>query len=88
MPDSVNRFLGDTPGRTILKLIVASLVVGFIMRVFDIMPYDIIDSVRDFIVDLWRTGFRAFGSVGSYLILGGTIVLPLFILIRIMSFKR
>ena len=38
MSDRVNRFLGDTPGRTLVKLLVVSLIVGFIMTVFGIYP--------------------------------------------------
>nr|WP_316657105.1 DUF6460 domain-containing protein [uncultured Gellertiella sp.] len=88
MPDSLNRFLGDSPGRTILKLAVLSLVVGFVMKIFGIVPADIIYSIRAFIIDLWQTGFHAFGRIGSYLVLGGTVVIPLFLLIRILNFKR
>jgi hypothetical protein len=88
MAESFNRFLGDSPGRTIVKLIVASLVVGFLMRFFGIRPWDIVDQVRFFFLDLWYTGFDAFGQFGSYLMLGATVVLPLFILIRLLSLRR
>lgn len=85
MSDSVNRFLGDTPGRTIVKLVVVSLIVGFIMAVFGVVPADILYSIRNFILDLWHTGFAALGRIGDYLLLGATIVIPVFIVIRLMS---
>ncbi|CAN7193890.1 DUF6460 domain-containing protein [Rhizobium sp. LjRoot30] len=88
MSDQVNRVLGDTPARTILKLIVVSLIVGFIMAVFGIVPMDILNGIRDFVLDLWHTGFAALGNVGNYLLLGATIVIPVFILLRILSFRR
>lgn len=88
MAGTVNRFLGDSPGRTIVKLVVASLAVGFLMRVFHIEPMDIVDNVRFFFIDLWYTGFDAFGRFGSYFLLGATVVLPVFILIRILSYRR
>lgn len=88
MPETVNRFLGDSPARTIVKLVVVSLIVGFFMKVFDIMPMDIVDNVRDFVIDLWQTGFQALGRFGTYLLLGGSVVVPAFILIRILSYKR
>lgn len=88
MSDQVNRLLGDTPARTILKLIVVSLIVGFIMAVFGIVPMDILNGIRDFVLDLWHTGFAALGRVGDYLLLGATIVIPAFILLRILSFRR
>ena len=88
MPETVNRFLGDSPARTIVKLVVVSLIVGFFMKVFDIMPMDIVDNIRGFVIDLWQTGFQALGRFGTYLMLGGTVVIPVFILIRILSYKR
>ena len=88
MSDQVNRVLGDTPARTGLKLIVVSLIVGFIMAVFGIVPMDILNGIRDFVLDLWHTGFAALGRVGDYLLLGATIVIPAFILLRILSFRR
>jgi hypothetical protein len=88
MADQVNRFLGDSLGRTIVKLIVVSLIVGFVMKIFGWRPIDLIDNVRHFILDLWHTGFAALGSVGDYLILGATIVIPLFILFRIFNYRR
>ncbi len=88
MSDQVNRMLGDTPARTVLKLIVVSLIVGFIMAVFGIVPMDILNGIRDFVLDLWHTGFAALGRVGDYLLLGATIVIPVFIVLRILSFRR
>jgi hypothetical protein len=88
MSERVNRLLGDTPGRTLVKLIVVSLVVGFVMAVFGLDPWDIVYSIRNFVLDLWYQGFNALGRVGDYLILGATIVIPIFILLRLISFRR
>lgn len=81
-------FLGDTLGRTIVKLLVISLLVGMVMSVFGITPFEVFDSIRDFFVRLWEQGFAALGRVGDWLILGASIVIPLFIIIRILSWKR
>lgn len=88
LSEQFNRILGDTPGRTVVKLVVVSLVIGFIMSVFDLRPYDILDGIADFVVDLWQRGFAALGEVGDYLLLGGTIVIPAFILLRLLSYRR
>lgn len=88
MSDQINRALGDSPGRTIVKLIVVSLIVGFIMAVFDIRPWDVFHGLRAFFIDLWHRGFSALGAVGDYLVLGATIVIPAFILLRIFSYRR
>ncbi|MGX5667822.1 DUF6460 domain-containing protein [Rhizobium daejeonense] len=88
MSDRVNRFLGDTPGRTLVKLLVVSLIVGFIMTVFGIYPLDIVDGVRHFFLELWYRGFSALGRVGDYLLLGATVVIPIFIVLRLFGSRN
>jgi hypothetical protein len=88
MADGINRFLGDTPGRTLVKLIVVSLIVGFVMAVFGLEPMDLINGVRYFIIDLWRTGFDALGRVGQYFLIGATVVIPAFIILRLFASRN
>ncbi|MBB3965987.1 MULTISPECIES: DUF6460 domain-containing protein [Rhizobium] len=88
MSDQVNKFLGDSLGRTLIKLLVVSLIVGFIMAVFGLAPLDFVYGVRDFVLEVWRRGFSALGRVGDYLLLGATIVIPIFLIIRLFSYRR
>ena len=88
MSNGLTRFLGDTPGRTALKLLVASFVVGVIMAAFDWYPIDILLIVRDFLVNLWETGFAALGRFGGYLVLGAGVVIPVFIIMRLFSLRK
>lgn len=88
MSESLNRVLGDTPGRLAVKLIVVSIVVGFVMRAFGWYPMDILRTIRNFIMDLWHTGFAALGEVGDYFLLGAAVVIPAFIVIRVLSYRR
>ncbi len=88
MSNGVNGFLGDTPIRVIIKLLILSVAVGFLMSIFGLYPDDILFAVRDFIIDLWNTGFKTLGRLGDYLLLGAVIVVPAFILIRLLSHRR
>ncbi len=88
MADGVNRFLGDSPLRVLVKLLVVSIIVGFVMAVFGWTPYGILDTVKDFILDIWNSGFAALGRVGDYLLLGAAVVVPVFIILRILSYRR
>lgn len=88
MADGMNRFLGDSPGRVIVKLIVVSIIVGFVMAVFGWTPYGVLYTIRDFVLDLWHSGFAALGRVGDYLLLGAAIVVPAFIILRLFSYRR
>ena len=84
----INRFLGDTIGRTIIKLLVISFIVGVVMAAFNWSPFDVFYVVRDFIVRIWQQGFAALGRVGEYLALGAGIVVPVFLLLRILNYRR
>lgn len=83
-----NRFLGDTVGRTIIKLLVISVLVGMVMSVFHIAPFDVLYGIRDFFVRLWESGFQALGRFGDWLILGASIVIPAFIILRLLNYRR
>ncbi|MEZ2131130.1 MULTISPECIES: DUF6460 domain-containing protein [unclassified Sinorhizobium] len=88
MSDQVNRFLGDSIGRTVVKLLVVSLIVGFVMTIFGWAPLDLIYGIRHFVLDLWHRGFAALGHIGDYLLLGATVVIPVFIVLRLFSYRR
>lgn len=88
MTDWLNRFLGDTPARTIVKLVILCVVVGFVMSTFGLYPMDIVHWIRRVFFDLWRSGFAALGKVGDYLLLGAAIVIPVFIILRILNWRK
>ncbi len=80
--------LGDTLGRTLIKLAVISILVGMVMSIFGLGPFDVFYAVQDFFVRLWEQGFAALGRFGDWLILGASVVIPAFIIIRLLSFRR
>ncbi len=88
MSNGVNGFLGDTPIRVIIKLLILSVAVGFLMSIFGLYPQDILFAVRNFVLDLWNTGFKTLGRLGDYLLLGAVIVIPVFVVIRLLSYRR
>ena len=83
MSDGMDRFLGDSPLRVLVKLVVVSILVGFVMRMFGWYPTDIYFAVRNFLLDLWYTGFAALGRVGDYLLLGAVIVVLVIALLAV-----
>ncbi|RWX76917.1 hypothetical protein EPK99_14735 [Neorhizobium lilium] len=88
MANGVNNFLGDSPGRTIIKLVVVCLIVGFVLAFLGFTPDNIVSSLRYHFLDLWYNGFVAMGRVGNYLMLGAIVVIPVFIILRLMSYRR
>ncbi|MBO6900735.1 MAG: hypothetical protein JJ864_05250 [Rhizobiaceae bacterium] len=85
---SINRLLGDTPLRVALKLVVLSFLVGIVMSAFGWSPWDVLYGVREFFVRIWDLGFDALARFGDYIMLGAAIVVPAFIILRILNYRR
>jgi hypothetical protein len=84
----MNRFLGDSPIRVLLKLIVVSFLVGLVMNAFGWSPLDVVYSIREFFLDIWNMGFSALNNFLGYLLLGAAVVVPAFILLRLASYRK
>jgi hypothetical protein len=85
---AITRFLGDTPLRTALKLIVVSFLVGIVMSAFGWSPLDIAHGIREFVLGIWNMGFAAIERFFGYFLLGAAVVVPLFVILRILSLRR
>lgn len=85
---AIERFLGDSPFRVFLKLLVLSFIVGIVMAAFGWSPWDIYDGVRDFVLRIWNMGFAALGRFGEYILIGAAVVIPAFIILRLLSYRR
>jgi polyferredoxin len=84
----MNRFLGDTPMRVAIKLIVISFLVGIVMATFGWSPWDVFYRIEDFFVGLWNMGFDAIYRFWGYLVLGAAVVIPVFVVLRVVSYRR
>lgn len=84
----ITRFLGDTPLRIVLKLVVVSFLVGIVMSAFGWSPWDVLEGVRDFFVGIWNMGFDALYRFWSYFLLGAAVVVPAFFILRLLSYRR
>ena len=82
------RFLGDTPLRVFLKLVVVSFLVGVVMSAFGWSPFDVLEGIRNFFIDIWNMGFSAIERFLGYFLLGAAIVVPAFIILRLFSYRR
>lgn len=84
----VTRFLGDTPLRVAVKLVVLSVLVGAVMRFFGWRPRDVLIAIRDAVHDVWLMGSSALDSAFGWLLLGAAVVVPIFLVARLLSFRR
>jgi uncharacterized membrane protein (DUF4010 family) len=85
---ALNRFLGDTPLRVALKLIVISFIVGVVMASLGLTPWGLVTATRDFFAGLWNLGFESLYRFWTYFLLGAVIVVPIFIILRILNYRR
>jgi len=84
----MNRFLGDSPLRVLIKLIVLSFLVGIVMSAFGWTPADIFYGIRDAVLRVWYMGFDAVDRFIGYFLLGAAVVVPVFLLIRLLNYRR
>lgn len=84
----LTRFLGDTPLRVFLKLLVVSFLVGVVMSAFGWSPFDVLSWVEDTLLRIWNMGFATVDRFVGYLLLGAAIVIPAFIILRLLSYRR
>lgn len=83
--ERVSRFLGGSPLRVLVQLLLLSLLVGVVMAALGIEPFDLVRwFVRTFerIVDM---GFGAVEQVLRYLLLGAAVVIPIWLILRLLN---
>lgn len=81
----MDKLLGGPLLPTLLKLAIASVVVGIVLAVFGIRPIDLWRDFIDTFVRVWEMGFDAIRWSGEYFLLGAIVVIPIFIIIRLWS---
>ena len=79
----IERFFGGSPGGVIVRLLLLSLVVGFLMSVFGVDPQDVINGAMNLFHDAMRDGFGVFRNIGAYIVTGAVLVVPIWFLIRL-----
>jgi Na+/H+-dicarboxylate symporter len=85
MADSqLERFLGDRPGPTILKLVFVSLIVGAALALMGLSPRELVDSLLRFVRSIWAMGFDAIHEVIGWVVAGAVIVVPVWLVARLL----
>lgn len=84
----VNRFFGGPPLSIIFRLILLSILIGVILQVLGLDPWNIIDSLRRLVLRVWDMGFDAVRWVWRYLLLGAVVVVPIWLIVRLMRVAK
>ena len=80
----VSRFFGGPPLSVILRLILLSILIGVILQVLGLDPWNIFDSLRRLVLRVWDMGFDALRWLWRYLLLGAVVVVPIWLIVRLM----
>lgn len=84
----MRRFLGGSPGQVLIKLVVISFVVGLAFAAVGFTPGDIVFYLTDWIRHLPTIGWDVVVEIGQYLLLGGMIVVPIWLVVRLLETMR
>ncbi|MBO6675499.1 MAG: hypothetical protein JJ908_10540 [Rhizobiales bacterium] len=85
MSNAVNRFLGGSPLGVFVKLLLISLLVGVVLSALGLTPLSLVEFVVDFFQRIWNLGFEALGQFGDWILLGATLVIPVWFIMRLMD---
>ncbi len=75
-------------GSTIIKLVVASLVVGLVLATLNIDPVDLLRDFKGTLERLAQWSVDAFGWAFSYILLGAVIVVPIWLAVYLIRMFR
>lgn len=81
--NSINRFLGGSPGSVLVKLVFLSILVGAFLSLFGLTPPDIVRGLKHIIDSIVDLGFGAVREIFKYLVYGAVIVVPLWLIARL-----
>jgi hypothetical protein len=84
---ALTRFLGGSPLAVFTRLVFISLLVGAFLYWLNIRPRDIIDELIFLANHIYAMGFDAVREVGSYIAAGALIVVPVWLVMRLLSAK-
>ena len=87
MSERINRFLGDTPGKTLVRLLIISFVVGIVMSTLGLTPIELWYKLQDFFIRLYNLGFDAIWRIAKYFVWGAAVVVPIFLISRILKMR-
>lgn len=86
--NGLQRFMGGSPFAVVLKLAALSILIGFVLTVIGLDPFDILASVERLIRGIFNLGFDAIEWVWRYFLLGAVIVIPIWLIMRLFRAQK
>jgi hypothetical protein len=86
--NTLSRFFGGPPLSVIFGLILLSIVVGVILAVLGLDPLNLMRSIEQLVRAIWDMGFDAVVWLWRYFLLGALIVVPIWLVMRLVRAPR
>jgi hypothetical protein len=83
--EEMERFFGGNPGLVLLRLGILSVIVGVVLAALGFSPFDIVDSMRRLVAQIYDMGFAAVEKGFRYFLLGAVIVFPVWLVARVLK---
>ena len=84
----MERWLGGSPLGVAIRLIILSIVVGIVLSAMGITPDNVFYKLQILIKRVYDLGFGAIDWLIGYFVIGAIIVVPIWLIIRLMSGLR
>jgi hypothetical protein len=84
----LNRFFGGPPLSVIFRLILLSILIGVILEIIGLDPWNLIESLKRLVLHIWDMGFDAVRWLWRYLLLGAAVVVPIWLVVRVMRVAK
>ena len=86
MTNTVGRFVGGSPAMVAVRLIVVSFVVGMVLETFGFEPATLLADVMRGVRRIVEIGFSDIRQVGRILLTGAMVVVPVWLVLRLVEF--
>jgi hypothetical protein len=86
--DTMTKVFGGSPLAVLVRLVLVSILVGVVLAALGLDPFDIVRSMERLIRSIWNMGFDAIRWIWRYFLLGAVIVIPIWIIMRIVNAPR
>lgn len=82
------RLFGDNPLGLAIRLIIISIVVGIVLQALNISPPDLLRRLELLVGRIYDMGFGAFRGLVNYFLIGAVVVVPIWLVARLLGVFR
>jgi Family of unknown function (DUF6460) len=84
----IMQFFGGSPLMVLVRLVLLSILVGVVLSALGIDAWNIIPSIKQFVLGIWDMGFDAVRWIWRYFLLGAIAVVPIWLIVRLVRAPR